>query len=105
METGSCLVDPFWFWSNTEQLALDLALGTDGLLGQSQFTSWTDPGAGCSGFRPGNMFQVGERWWETGEGRMEVVAGVGVGWVSQENPEKRESRRRSQMTAFALLRL
>lgn len=30
METGSCLVDPFWFWSNTEQLALDLALGTDG---------------------------------------------------------------------------
>ena len=30
VETGSCLVDPFWFWSNTEQLALDLALGTDG---------------------------------------------------------------------------
>lgn len=30
METESCLVDPFWFWSNTEQLALDLALGTDG---------------------------------------------------------------------------
>lgn len=49
------------------------------------------------------MFQVGERWQETGEGRMEVVA-VGGG-VSQENPEKRESLRRSQMTAFALLRL
>ena len=43
METGSCLVGPFWFWSNTEQLALDLALGTDGLALAVCWVSFSSP--------------------------------------------------------------